>query len=284
MASPRDRVFDTPELLEAILVQLPQQDLLLAQRISRSFETAIKSSPKIQQALFFRAEPIKDPRKWFINPILRRHFLPFFVLSPAAQDLKSIELLDWVAGDRTRKAFLYKNASWRKMLIIQPPPQNLSIVEFCNADGGDDKRTAEIPFEDTQGVSMGTVYDIAQSFVCNEEQSDFGLSILDSETGPQITLYLRYTSQCCIDQEFPIPYDLKSEDASANAYEELKFVSSGVGVGEDGIYYECRIDMDWTTDLTLERGGVDVLEYKNWCRKRFSVSRNRRAFSPPDDP
>ncbi|CAK1366925.1 hypothetical protein CB0940_10286 [Cercospora beticola] len=45
-------VFDTAELLEAILLQLPLADILRAQRIDRTFHDAIKKSPSVQRALF----------------------------------------------------------------------------------------------------------------------------------------------------------------------------------------------------------------------------------------
>jgi hypothetical protein len=55
MTSAIERVFATPELLEAILIQLtPTNQLLRAQLISRLFHTTITTSPKIQQLLFFR--------------------------------------------------------------------------------------------------------------------------------------------------------------------------------------------------------------------------------------
>ena len=46
------RVFDTPELLERILLHLPLRDLLLAQRVRGSWRSLIDSSKKAQKALF----------------------------------------------------------------------------------------------------------------------------------------------------------------------------------------------------------------------------------------
>ncbi|KAK4965373.1 hypothetical protein LTR42_012129 [Elasticomyces elasticus] len=47
------QVLDLPELLESILLILPMRDLLLAQRVSKTFQQVILSSPHIQRALFF---------------------------------------------------------------------------------------------------------------------------------------------------------------------------------------------------------------------------------------
>ncbi|KAF3939094.1 hypothetical protein ABW19_dt0210186 [Dactylella cylindrospora] len=51
------RVFAIPELLEQILLDLPMRTLLLSQRVNTTFHTVIKTSSKIQEALFFKALP-----------------------------------------------------------------------------------------------------------------------------------------------------------------------------------------------------------------------------------
>lgn len=52
------RTFHLPELLEQILTNLPQRDLLLAQRVSKAFHLTICASPKLQRALFFAPDPL----------------------------------------------------------------------------------------------------------------------------------------------------------------------------------------------------------------------------------
>jgi hypothetical protein len=51
------QVFDTTELLEIILYELPTKDLLFAQRISKQTKAVIDNSTKLQQALFFKPVP-----------------------------------------------------------------------------------------------------------------------------------------------------------------------------------------------------------------------------------
>ena len=53
----RDTVFETTELLESILFQLPTRDLLLGQRVSKRWQAVIGISRKLQRALFL--EPVK---------------------------------------------------------------------------------------------------------------------------------------------------------------------------------------------------------------------------------
>ncbi|EME77247.1 uncharacterized protein MYCFIDRAFT_209295 [Pseudocercospora fijiensis CIRAD86] len=55
------KVFNIGELAEAILIQLPTQDLLLAQRVSKAFKHTIDSSTRIQKALFFLPGDRTDP-------------------------------------------------------------------------------------------------------------------------------------------------------------------------------------------------------------------------------
>ncbi|KAK3708984.1 60S ribosomal protein L28 [Vermiconidia calcicola] len=50
-------VLNIPELFEAILLDLPPHDLLLAQAVSTVWRDAIKNSSRIQQALFFKQLP-----------------------------------------------------------------------------------------------------------------------------------------------------------------------------------------------------------------------------------
>lgn len=47
-----NRVFDVVELLEAILLKIPTQDLLSSQRLSRAFRDTIRSSVHLKRALY----------------------------------------------------------------------------------------------------------------------------------------------------------------------------------------------------------------------------------------
>lgn len=48
-------VFSTPDLIEVILLQLPILEILLAQRVSRTFHKTIKRSRRLQRALFLQS-------------------------------------------------------------------------------------------------------------------------------------------------------------------------------------------------------------------------------------
>lgn len=53
---PSTQVLSVYELLELILLELPERDLLLAQRVCSSFKSVIEKSEPIQQRLFFRPQ------------------------------------------------------------------------------------------------------------------------------------------------------------------------------------------------------------------------------------
>ena len=160
MASACDRVISTPELLEIVFIQLDSLSaLLFAQLVSRHFHTVIASSPKLQQKLFFRpVASSEDSQEWTINPLLRQHFVPFF-LTLSTPDYASFKLMDWATSKP--EAFLRADASWRKMLIVQPPPAELTVVRVCEGQGGDSEQRAIVPFHDRMygGVTMGIIYD-----------------------------------------------------------------------------------------------------------------------------
>lgn len=66
-------VFTIPELLENILLQIPERDLLLSQRVNETFRDVIKHSPQLERKLFFTADIYQEGDllraiKW--NPLL----------------------------------------------------------------------------------------------------------------------------------------------------------------------------------------------------------------------
>lgn len=67
-----DEVISTRELLEAILLQLPARDILLAQRISKAFREAVERSPSIKRKLFFKPVPLStnNENEPSLNPFL----------------------------------------------------------------------------------------------------------------------------------------------------------------------------------------------------------------------
>ncbi|KAF1845569.1 uncharacterized protein K460DRAFT_366434 [Cucurbitaria berberidis CBS 394.84] len=280
MLSARDHLLGIPELLEAILLHLghvaPPNELLRAQLISRRVHTAIASSPRIQQLLFLRAEPADNPKPWRANPLLRDLFLPWFV-GPLRErwtmpDYDSFQMMDWTSTNRD--AFLRAEASWRKMLVFQPPPKQLSVVRFCNGQGGDFIDEATVSFADSAsgGVTMGLIYDLSESFVRENPVSQFGISLKTSATGPpRIALHLIYTSQCC--PSSPSSPRFMSQGAKSQCeIDMLEWQLEKEVVEEGSLEWGTRSSIDWETDFSVGRGVLNLWEWEEWKRKRAPIS------------
>jgi hypothetical protein len=271
MSSASSRVFATPELLEAILIQLtPLNHLLHAQLISRTFHTVIANSPKLQQLLFFRTNTSRNPKDWSINPLLRQHFLPWSAPASGRFDSRDYDVLrrmDWTKSPATCDAFLRPEASWRNMLLMQPPPKSLKVVMWMHGQGGDSESIADVSFADkpAQGVTMGRVYDITESWLRDADDSypAFGIDIEDGEMGPQMTLYFRMTVQCCVDEGDEFGMSLKSQGQEMTWHQLEK--------KEEEMYEDAfgstRLTMEWKTGLTEERGGVGQEEWEEWIKQ-----------------
>lgn len=120
-----DRFFSIDELVELFLIHAEPSVLLNCQRVCQRWNLMIKYSKALQ-------DPVR------INPILTSHFAPLLDCQPLtlSQDSVAIQsrvctytdlsLTKWFrdgahANAPARLAFARKEASWRKMIISQPP-------------------------------------------------------------------------------------------------------------------------------------------------------------------
>lgn len=153
-------LLEIPELLENILLHLDQRDLHVnAQRVCRQWRQCITETPSIQQHLFFLPQPASrtssssssskanadtDPKPRQ-NPLLARDFPEWFMHGrtwPPDQRLRFVRTTDpYLRGfDRDQffpvlprvtnhlGAYTYPQASWRRMLLLQPPPNGIGLV------------------------------------------------------------------------------------------------------------------------------------------------------------
>ncbi|KAK4615849.1 hypothetical protein CLAFUW4_10323 [Fulvia fulva] len=125
------RVFAIAELAEQILLNLPARDLLTkAQRVSHHWRTNIQASSPIQQALFLK--PINcTPLAFRITGTkkLLARYNPngVWTASPHHQDLVAPYGNPFVdAKTSNGEAMMRPEASWRRMLVTQPP------IASCN--------------------------------------------------------------------------------------------------------------------------------------------------------
>lgn len=164
-ASSTTRLFGTFELMEMVLLDLEMRELLLNQRVSKSWQAIIRNSPLLQRRLFLNvgvdprtaSEIIQDHRE--INPLLadifhlcrmQRTCAPFQPRgAPAPHESKRLSLsIDLVRLDATD----YPEASWRSMFWFQPPQQKVYISDFGSTE------VFEI-VEALKGLRMGELID-----------------------------------------------------------------------------------------------------------------------------
>lgn len=166
----RDRCLRTPELLEAILLHTNSQDILLAQRVSKCWQRTIKDSIWLQRMIFMkpvdcgtvswldwcfdeermytmlhlgeslracrRTDELKYVPHWgqtrldrkkfriFVNPILAKRFPIICAGSVKAGPVYAV-------GDGMNHPY----ASWKKMLITQPPINTMFLRWKHEYDG-----------------------------------------------------------------------------------------------------------------------------------------------------
>ena len=121
--------FGVPELLETILENAEPQDLLLWQRVNKTWQATIQRSPRIQEKLFFKVKPCEnddDEERAVMNP-----FINLFLVhgsSSCSAWPHYTDCGDWVVADAAfgGKAS-YPTASWRQMAISTPTVTELEL-------------------------------------------------------------------------------------------------------------------------------------------------------------
>ncbi|RDW72586.1 uncharacterized protein DSM5745_07758 [Aspergillus mulundensis] len=133
-STPHHKIFSIPELVEAILLETDPRTLLTsAQRVCRLWNDLIKNKDELQQALFFKPSRKASSRHGHrqMNPLIPRLWHELFRRKGFATP-KYFLPLDPIKAE----AYQRPNASWRRMLLYQPPEYRLGIIEYgiCNND------------------------------------------------------------------------------------------------------------------------------------------------------
>jgi len=158
--------------MEAILLELPSRDLLVGvQRVNRAWHNTIKSSPVFQRLLFFQPWPPSQRQEPKANDLLSEAFPPFFSQTVNKNHYgkwpaEILSELDWNSSPRKIEAYSRKEASWRQMLVVQPPLKRLVIVKTSSSMAQDGKTEGKLVTH--RGLRMGTLYDFVQEEVNSE--------------------------------------------------------------------------------------------------------------------
>ncbi|KAJ7813742.1 hypothetical protein B0H14DRAFT_2852130 [Mycena olivaceomarginata] len=176
MSTAQDAVISTPELLENTLLQLPMRDLLAtAPLVSKTWHT-VTLLPIIQRALFFEADPSMSRR--IQNPLLGKLFPPFFARPPPANGQRSksapwpgnADAITTMPWSKAPDAFKRAEASWRRMLVIQPPLHTVGITQTINSFMCSDVRRGVLK-DLASPLRMGVLYDLALSILDDDNTS-----------------------------------------------------------------------------------------------------------------
>ncbi|VUC31819.1 unnamed protein product [Clonostachys rosea] len=146
-------VFSIPELLDMILLMVDDMPTLIASvpLVCRLWKEHIEDSPKLQRVLFFAPDlktSLSDgnakAQSFHLNPLLAKHF-GLLVQAPASFGTKSVPQkigitqlekmnisIAKVDDQNTHARFAHKDASWRRMLITQPPARKIGFVRPHN--------------------------------------------------------------------------------------------------------------------------------------------------------
>lgn len=199
-------VLRTPELLELILLHLDLKSRITsAPRVCSFWLETLNHSPMLRQASFFQADRSLDTKpgeRPCLNPLLREAFGDqFFNLSDCQVDkypFRRAEYfwkLPWSSQalphlkastgsvldvDPTcrQRSFTRAGASWRRMLVSQPPPPFLGFTWldcFTTATGHRCLVDSVTPPQNDAGdfdtgVTMGQLYDTIQSLTMQQQK------------------------------------------------------------------------------------------------------------------
>ena len=137
-----DRFFGIPELVDIFLEQCSTNVLLNCTTVCRTWNEIIEQSPTLQQNLFLEPIAGENREEYRLNPVLCSHFAPVLCPQLLNRDLstqiaiKQLEIghrclpedltaVPWAPNTsmhaHKRDAMIREGASWRKMLVSQPP-------------------------------------------------------------------------------------------------------------------------------------------------------------------
>lgn len=155
-----EQVIATVELLELILVEVDLQTILTsANRVCRYWNHVIRNSPQLQTLLFFRPESLPRDRRpnrieARMNPLLLRNFEGLLMSTSDRNCLIEAEVVKIQRPE----------ASWRNMLVQQPPVQTLGVwkVEMgCYLEQGYENKTHTRDFDAKGGLRMDDLVEYA---------------------------------------------------------------------------------------------------------------------------
>ncbi|KAF4213131.1 hypothetical protein CNMCM8980_007389 [Aspergillus fumigatiaffinis] len=169
MWSSTDAAFGIPEILEMILLNLDMRTLLYIQRTCHSWLSMIRGSSPIQKALYFTPIETTPDQSKVQNPLLREAFPALFKLTDPDNpeddyeyDEPTLAAFDMMKTPTKLAAYLRPEASWRRMLLQQPPMCNFGVCRYSTGGYGFSHTFFEVPGDPrgfADGLRMGDFFE-----------------------------------------------------------------------------------------------------------------------------
>ncbi|CAF9911865.1 hypothetical protein IMSHALPRED_010601 [Imshaugia aleurites] len=142
---PSTETFGIPELLETILEHATPKDVLLWQRVSKTWHAMIQESPRLQEKLFFKVRPCKNENEQYDaawNPFTELFFTQ-----------RAIGLaVSFIARGAFSGKANYPTASWKQMFVTSPAVTKMSAWRLHCVIGRD---STWLPIVCGSGVTIG---------------------------------------------------------------------------------------------------------------------------------
>jgi hypothetical protein len=135
--------------------------LLVAPLVSKTWQ-AITLTPGPQRTLFFQPDLGSEPIQ---NPLLVEMFPPFFASEPAVYCLER--------AAKAEDAFKREGASWRRMLVTQPPARTMTVVDTRCMDTQSSSEGRAVLKDVNLPLRMGMLYDLTIPFLDRPTHSSF---------------------------------------------------------------------------------------------------------------
>ncbi|RGP67668.1 hypothetical protein FSPOR_5857 [Fusarium sporotrichioides] len=180
------------ELLHHICSFMDIPTLLHAQLVSQHWHDMISISPLLQQNLYLKPRPSVNPdQPHSFNPLLFKHFEPILKgrMSPYRWDgalsenilrMSGMSITNMKDGRKIHKAFTRRGASWRRMLIAQPPITSVGYVSKVFSGRSDMMAGDWSLLSFPNGLRMGDFYDMVFQAIWGKPDDVVGYVYVES--------------------------------------------------------------------------------------------------------
>lgn len=122
------RVLGIPELLDGILEHAPTKDLLLQQRVNKTWQVTIQRSIPMQKKLFLKPNPTppnKEKHKSFVGSCIEWNPLLAKIITPPYDNTGNIHCCCFNSAQLDLDS--QHTASWQGMLVSNPPASTIYL-------------------------------------------------------------------------------------------------------------------------------------------------------------